>query len=436
MNRLGLYCSRCSAKLPFRYLDMKCGCGGTLLVDYDWERIHRTLTKEVIQTRYPSMWRYKELLPVSNPDCITTLGEGWTPLLRLKAWEQKLPIRQLWLKREEQNPTGSFKSRGFSVAVSLLKELGATKAAVPSNGNAAGALAAYAAYAGIAASVFIPLDCPPLIVDECPLYGAATYLVDGFIHDAAAIIEDGKQEQGWVNVGTLKEPGRVEGKKTMGFELAEQLNWTFPDVIIYPTGGGSGIIGMWKAYHELKAMGWIDGPLPRFVCVQEEGCQPIVDGLTVLGQAAGAGGLSGVAGETTTSGQASEGAVNEQTGRELAGVRAAGASPTGMRVPKPPDLELILSIIAESSGTAIALSKSQIADATRTLGSQGISSSPEGAATWAGLLALCDNGWLRPSDSVVLFNTSHAMKYTQLAHSSQLPIIRSYEDYRKLHLLP
>ncbi|UKS30784.1 threonine synthase [Paenibacillus sp. HWE-109] len=522
MNRLGLYCSRCSAKLPFRYLDMKCDCGGTLLVDYDWERIRRTLTKEVIQTRYPSMWRYKDLLPVSNPDCITTLGEGWTPLLRLKAWEQKLPIRQLWLKREEQNPTGSFKSRGFSVAVSLLKELGATKAAVPSNGNAAGALAAYAACAGIAASVFIPLDCPPLIVDECPLYGAATYLVDGFIHDAAAIIEDGKQEQGWVNVGTLKEPGRVEGKKTMGLELAEQLNWTFPDVIIYPTGGGSGIIGMWKAYHELKAMGWIDGPLPRFVCVQEEGCQPIVDGLIVFGQAVGsggaketttseqvsgdsgqvngdsgqrsepmttaseittnvraggvsgqicepmttasAGGVSGQRSEPMTSEQASEittnvraggvsgqicepmttaseGAVNEQMGRELAGARAAevradGASPTGMRVPKPPDVELILSIIVESGGTAIALSKSQIADATRTLGSQGISSSPEGSATWAGLLALCDNGWLRPSDSVVLFNTSHAMKYTQLAHSSQLPIIRSYEDYRKHHLLP
>ncbi|MDQ0915859.1 threonine synthase [Paenibacillus sp. V4I5] len=401
MNRLGLYCSRCSARLPFRYQEMKCDCGGTLLVDYDLEHIARTLTKEALQTRYPSMWRYKELLPVSNPDCIVTLGEGWTPLLRMQEWEQKLPIKRLWIKREEQNPTGSFKSRGFSVAVSLLKEAGATKAAVPSNGNAAGALAAYAGRAGIEASVFIPMDCPPLIVDECPLYGAATFLVDGFIHDAAAIIEAGKQDQGWVNVGTLKEPGRVEGKKTMGLELAEQLGWTFPDVIIYPTGGGSGIIGMWKAYQELKALHWIDGPMPRFVCVQEEGCQPIVDGI----------------------------ACSQAKSAQAAGVEA---SPTGMRVPNPPDLAFILSIVEQSGGTAIALSKSQIAEATHTLGSLGISSSPEGSATWAGLLALCDSGWLRPSDSVVLFNTSHAMKYVKFGSISALPIIRSYEDYRRL----
>ncbi|NRF89517.1 threonine synthase [Paenibacillus frigoriresistens] len=401
MNRLGLYCSRCSARLPFRYQEMKCDCGGTLLVDYDLEHIARTLTKEALQIRYPSMWRYKELLPVSNPDCIITLGEGWTPLLRMPEWEKKLPIKRLWIKREEQNPTGSFKARGFSVAVSLLKEAGATKAAVPSNGNAAGALAAYAGRAGIEASVFIPKDCPPLIVDECPLYGAATFLVDGYIHDAAAIIEAGKQDQGWVNVGTLKEPGRVEGKKTMGLELAEQLGWTFPDVIIYPTGGGSGIIGMWKAYQELKALRWIDGPMPRFVCVQEEGCQPIVDGTAC-----------------------------SQTANSLpAGVEA---SPTGMRVPNPPDLAFILSIVKQSGGTAIAISKSQIAEATRTLGSQGISSSPEGSATWAGLLALCDSGWLRPSDSVVLFNTSHAMKYVKFGSFSSLPIISSYEEYLRL----
>lgn len=399
MKRLGLYCSRCSARLPFRYQDMKCDCGGVLLVDYDLEHIARTLTKEALQNRYPSMWRYNELLPVSNPDCIISLGEGWTPLLRMKEWEQKLPIKQLWIKREEQNPTGSFKSRGFSVAVSLLKESGARHAAVPSNGNAAGALAAYAGRAGIQASVFIPVDCPSLIVEECPLYGASTFLVDGFIHDAAAIIEAGKQEQGWVNVGTLKEPGRVEGKKTMGLELAEQLGWTFPDVIIYPTGGGSGIIGMWKAYHELKTLGWIDGPLPRFVCVQEEGCQPIVEGMAARGQANRA---------------------------QDAGVKA---SPTGMRVPNPPDLAFILSIVEQSGGTAIALSKTQIAEATRTLGWQGISSSPEGSATWAGMLSLCDSGWLRPSDSIVLFNTSHAMKYAKPGAISQLPVIKNYWEY-------
>ncbi|MBD0380803.1 threonine synthase [Paenibacillus sedimenti] len=398
MNRFRLVCSRCSLTLPFRYNEMKCACGGTLLVDYDVEQIARTFTKEALAARYPTMWRYKDLLPVNEPDCIVSLGEGWTPLLRMREWERKLPIRQLWIKREEQNPTGSFKSRGFSVAVSLLKEAGVTQAAVPSNGNAAGALAAYAGRAGIKAYAFIPSDCPPLIVQECVQYGARTFLVDGFIHDAAAIIEAGKEEQGWVNVGTLKEAGRVEGKKTMGLELAEQLGWKFPDVIIYPTGGGSGIIGMWKAYIELKALGWIDGPMPRFVCVQEAGCQPIVDSLAAGGQAAA----------------------------QPAGVPA---SPTGMRVPNPPDLELILSIVEQSGGTAIALSRSEIASAVETLGAQGISASPEGAATWAGLLASCESGWLRPTDSVVLFNTSHALKYSKLASLAQLPTIRNYRDF-------
>ncbi|NOU62748.1 threonine synthase [Paenibacillus sp. LMG 31461] len=407
MTRMGLYCSRCSMQIPFRYQDMKCVCGGTLLVHYDLESVAKTMTKEALWHRSSSMWRYKELLPVSDPDCVVSLGEGWTPLLRMSNWEQKLQLSELWIKREEQNPTGSFKSRGFSVAVSLLKESKVTKAAVPSNGNAASALAAYASRAGIASFVFIPLDCPSLIVEECPLYGASTCLVDGFIHDAAAIIEAGKKDQGWVNVGTLKEPGRVEGKKTMGIELAEQLGWTFPDVIIYPTGGGSGIIGMWKAYLELKALGWIQCDMPKFVCVQEEGCQPIVEGLRSRRNGADRNALPSV----------------------QAGITS---SPTGMRVPNPPDLDLILSIVEQSGGTAIAVSKQQIAEAGQTLGAQGISSSPEGSATWAGLLTLCDSGWLSPSDSVVLFNTSHAMKYAASGVPDSLPIIKNYEEYLRL----
>jgi threonine synthase len=404
MKQWELYCSRCSVRLPFRYQDMKCECGGTLLVDYDLEHVARTLTKESLTHRYPSMWRYHELLPIRDPAHIISLGEGWTPLLRMPSWESKLSLQRIWIKREEQNPTGSFKSRGFSVAVSLLKEAGATKAAVPSNGNAAGALAAYAGRAGIQAFVFIPMDCPSLIVDECPLYGATTVLVDGFIHDAAAIIESGRAEQGWVNVGTLKEPGRVEGKKTMGFELAEQLGWTFPDVIIYPTGGGSGIIGMWKAFLELKSLGLIDCDMPRFVCVQEEGCQPIVDGVQK---------------------------ITQSTARvtALPSLGRIIPNPTGMRVPNPPDLGLLLSIIVQSGGTAIAVSKEQIAEATQSLGSEGISSSPEGAATLAAMLVLCDKGWLRPTDSVVLFNTSHAMKYAKLEASAAIPIIRTYDDF-------
>lgn len=403
MTPMGLYCSRCSIQFPFRNQDMKCPCGGTLLVQYDLESIAKTWTKESLNHRPSSMWRYRELLPLRNADCTVSLGEGWTPLLRMSSWEQRLQLRELWIKREEQNPTGSFKSRGFSVAVSLLKECGVKKAAVPSNGNAASALAAYASRADIESYVFIPLDCPSLIVDECPLYGASTFLVDGLIHDAAAIIEAGKVDQGWVNVSTLKEPGRVEGKKTMGFELAEQLGWTFPDVIIYPTGGGSGIIGMWKAYLELKALGWIQCSMPKFVCVQEEGCQPIVDGLNMRRKTA-----------------------NNEPSTVLVGTLV---SPTGMRVPRPPDLELILSIVEQSDGTAIALSKKQIAEAGQILGSQGISSSPEGSATWAGMLALCNSGWLRPTDSVVLFNTSHAMKYASGGNLNQLPTIKNYQDY-------
>ncbi|MGG1551613.1 threonine synthase [Paenibacillus ferrarius] len=407
MKQRELICSRCSVRQPFRYHNMKCVCGGTLLVDYDTEQIAKTFSKTALPYRSPSMWRYHELLPVLDEANIVSLGEGWTPLLRMPAWERKLPLGQLFLKREEQNPTGSFKSRGFSAAVSLLKEAGVRKAAVPSNGNAAGALAAYAGRADIEAYVFIPQDCPPLIVQECPLYGAHTFLVDGFIHDAGTIIEAGAAEQGWVNVGTLKEPGRVEGKKTMGLELAEQLGWTFPDVIIYPTGGGSGIIGMWKAYRELKALGWVSCDMPRFVCVQEVGCQPLVDGVSP--PAADPPGTPDTA---------------------AAFKQPVAPNPTGMRVPAPPDLPLLLAIVRESGGTAVAVSKEEIAEATRQLGAQGISASPEGSATWAAMLRLCDSGWLRGQDRVVLFNTSHAMKYAQPGDAAlSLPVLRSYTDF-------
>ncbi|HEY0828840.1 MAG TPA: threonine synthase [Bacilli bacterium] len=399
MSRYGLVCTRCSKKTTFRYNDTRCVCGGTLLVEYDLERIAGTINKTILKTSCPSMWRYKELLPLISDKSIVSLGEGWTPLIRIFDWEKKLPLKQLWIKREEQNPTGSFKSRGFSVAVSLLKESGKLRPAVPSNGNAASALAAYAGSAGMQAYVFIPVDCPPLIIQECIHYGAATFLVDGYIHDAAAIIEEGKKEQGWTSVATLKEPGRVEGKKTMGIELAEQLGWVLPDVIIYPTGGGSGIIGMWKAFHELKTMGWITGDLPRFVCVQEEGCQPIVDAVGLSMQAFPLGSTS------------------------------ISANPTGMRVLNPPDMELLVRIIKETNGTAVTVSQPEIIDAQISIGSQGVSPSPEGAATWAGLLKLCEHGWIDPSDTVVLFNTAHAMKYSSLKTPLVLPKISSYQEY-------
>jgi len=413
MKRFELLCARCSKRYPFRYESMRCACGGTLLVEYDLEAVARQVSKEALGQRPASMWRYREWLPVRDASAIVSLGEGWTPLVRLAAAERTLPLAQLWVKREEQNPTGSFKARGFAVAVSLLKEAGVRRAAVPSNGNAAGALAAYAAHAGIRASVFIPQDCPALIVRESVLYGAETYLVDGLIHDAGAIIEAGKTAEGWVNVGTLREPGRVEGKKTMGLELAEQFGWRLPSVIIYPTGGGSGIVGMWKAFRELQAMGWIDGPLPRLVSVQEAGCTPLVDAL------GGADAASGTA-------------AREERAEARAAHRDGGASPTGMRVPSPPDLPLVADCLRHSGGTAVAVTRDAIARAQRSLGALGVSASPEGAATWAGLLELCDSGWIRQDDTVVLFNTSHALKYALPASGAEAPLIRSYADYVRL----
>ncbi|WP_238357762.1 threonine synthase [Cohnella zeiphila] len=309
-----------------------------------------------------------------------------------------MPVKQLWIKREEQNPTGSFKARGFSVAISLLYKRGFRKVAVPSNGNAASALAAYAGRAGMHAYVFVPKDCPGIIIEECLQYGAEVYRVEGLIHDAGQIIEDGKMEQQWFNVGTLREPGRVEGKKTMGLELAEQLNWTLPDVIIYPTGGGSGIIGLWKAFHELKALGWVKGDLPRLVSFQEKGCDPIVQAI-------------------------------ERGGPVISLSNGISSMPTGLRVPHPPDGNLIVSILRETNGAAVAVSQADIKAAQVTLGTEGISSSPEGSATWAALLHLCDQGGIAPNESVVLFNTSHGIKYLPWNPTETIKTIRSYTEF-------
>lgn len=381
MNKCWLRCVKCSRTSDFQLSGKCAACAGTLIVEYDLEKVRSTLTRENLSNRaIASLWRYHELLPVDALDSAVSLGEGWTPLVRLRALEVKFSQKRIWIKREEQNPTGSFKARGFSVSVSLLAERGISKAAVPSNGNAASAFAAYAARAGIEAHVFLPSDCPPLIVEECKLYGAHTTLVNGMIHDAGRMIEDKKAEKGWFNAGTLREPGRVEGKKTMGLEIAEQLGWRLPDVIVYPTGGGSGIIGMWKAFRELKALGLIEGPLPRFICIQEAGCQPVVDAL------------------------ADKPMADES-------VPESSVSPTGLRVPFPPDLELLVSILKETGGRAIAVTKDEIRSAQQTLGTCGISSSPEGAATLAGLLKLHETGGIAPNETAVLFNTSHALKY-------------------------
>lgn len=396
-----LSCTACGKSRPMGLYKAVCECGGTLLVDYDLDEAKRTMTKEQLRMRSTTMWRYRELLPIGDARHIVSLGEGWTPLIRVRTMERSLGLGALWVKREEQNPTGSFKSRGFSAALSIAKEYGITKVAVNSNGNAASALAAYAGAAGMEAYVFVPRDCPVLITEECARYGAHTVLVDGLIHDAGSIVQQGQRDQRWYNVGTLKEPGRAEGKKTMGLELAEQLNWTMPDVIVYPTGGGSGIIGIWRALMQLKEMGFICEQLPRIVAVQELGCTPIVDVMA--------------------------------SGRSFASMPTEQVTslPTGMRVPDPPDGQLIVSILRSSGGTAVAVSSAEIQHAQEEMGRSGISASPEGAATWSALLHLHAQGWIQPKERVVLFNTCHAMKYWS-HESPQFPVVRTYQDWLAL----
>lgn len=395
-NRFWICCSKCGETFHFNDFRPKCTCGSTLLVQYDLDRVSKEFAVEGFPNRSQSLWRYSKLLPVTEGDPIITLGEGCTPLVPIERLSQLAGVKEVFVKREEQNPTGSFKARGMSVAVSLVKAKGIRKVAIASNGNAAAATAAYSVKAEIEAHIFLPKDCPGRIVEECRLYGAHTFLVDGLIHDAARIIEEGKKEEGWFNLGTLQEPGRIEGKKTMGYELAEAFGWELPDVVIYPTGGGSGLIGMWKAFKEMKQLGIITGDLPRLIAVQESGCQPVVNSFHE---------------------------VNERS--------SLPAAPTGMRVPLPPDLDLIISIIKETNGTAIAVKQDEIMEAQALFGKQGISASPEGSATLAALLKLKDKGHFRPGDRVVLFNTSHAMKYAtcDLSHQDCL-VVKDYFSYR------
>ncbi|MFC0211020.1 threonine synthase [Paenibacillus chartarius] len=438
MEAYVLRCSRCGCSRPFETIG-RCDCGGTLLVEYDIERIGAGLRREDLLSRAWTMWRYRELLPVRDPFKIVTLGEGGTPLLRLKSLERELGLGGLYSKREELNPTGSFKARGFSAAVTLLHERGVRRVAVNSNGNAATALAAYAARCGMEAHVFVPRDCPGLILEECLLYGAHTYLVDGLIQDAGAIISEGVQEQGWFHVGTLKEPGRAEGKKTMGLEAAEQLGWVLPDVIVYPTGGGSGVIGLWRAFEQLKALGWVQGELPRFVSVQEIGCEPVVHGMS---SEAGAGMPEAEAEMPKRDRCAADSppdvgrAAALRPGEAAPGKPAVTSQPTGLRVPKPPDLQLLLDILRTTGGTAVAVSAADIREAAGRLARHGLSASPEGAAAWAGLVQLHEQGWLRPGETVVIFNTSHAAKYWPWKVTKPVPGVRTYEDFVRLRGRP
>ncbi len=384
MNVTHLECAACHLEHKARRLLNLCReCGKPLLVRYDLERASRTLTRESLVARRADLWRYREVLPVENDENIVSLGEGWTPLLRARRLGEEIGFDELYIKDESQNPTQSFKARGMSVAVSMAKELGAQKLAVPSAGNAAGALAAYAARAGLECFIFMPNDTPRANVVECEQTGAQVTLMDGLITDCGAEVARRKDAEGWFDVSTLKEPYRVEGKKTLGYELAEQFNWELPDVIIYPTGGGTGLIGMWKAFNEMQAMGWIGSKRPRMITVQASGCAPIVRAFE-------------------------------------AGKRFADEFPdaetvaSGLRVPKAIGDFLILDALRESGGTAVAVTDEELIAATREIGAaEGIFCAPEGAACLPALRKMIESGEVKPNERVVLFNTGAGVKYLE-----------------------
>lgn len=384
MNVTHLECAACHLDHEAqRLLNLCRDCGKPLLVRYDLKAAARTLTKESLVGRRPDLWRYREVLPVEDDANIVSLGEGWTPLLHAPRLGQELGIKDLYIKDESQNPTQSFKARGMSAAVSMARELGAQKLAVPSAGNAAGALAAYAARAGLECFIFMPSDTPRANVVECEQTGAHVTLMAGLITDCGAEIARRKEAEGWFDVSTLKEPYRVEGKKTLGYELAEQFNWELPDVIIYPTGGGTGLIGMWKAFAEMEEMGWIGPKRPRMVTVQASGCAPIVKAF-------------------------------ENGERFAAEFPNAETVASGLRVPKAIGDFLILDAIRESKGTALAVSDAELIAATREIGAaEGVFCAPEGAACLPALRKLLAAGEVEQDERIVLFNTGAGVKYLE-----------------------
>src|ERR1043166_2997801 len=384
MNVTHLECANCHLEHEARRLLNLCReCGKPLLVRYDLERAQRTLTRESLTGRRADLWRYREVLPVDDDANIVSLGEGWTPLLHAERLGDKLGIDRLYIKDESQNPTQSFKARGMSAAVSMAKELGATKLAVPSAGNAAGALAAYAARAGLECFIFMPDDTPRANIVECEQTGAHVTLMAGLITDCGAEVARRKEAEGWFDVSTLKEPYRVEGKKTLGYELAEQLDWQLPDWVVYPTGGGTGLVGMWKAFEEMEALGWIDSRRPRMGSVQSSGCAPIVRAF-------------------------------EEGARHAEEFPNAETVASGLRVPKAIGDFLILDALRTSGGTAVAVSDEELLAAVREIGAaEGVFVAPEGAACLPALRKLIERGDVGEDERVVLFNTGAGVKYLE-----------------------
>lgn len=377
-----LECTRCSQTYSADELQTLCPSDhGVLYARYDLDRGRDELDRDEVLSRVGGIWRIPELMPVRDPQHVVTLGEGGTPLLPVPRLQKQLGFRSLYVKEEGLNPTGSFKARGISAAVSRAKELGVRAFTIPTAGNAGSALAAYGARAGIPVDVFMPADTPALFKTEIRAYGATGHLVDGLIDQAGALARAHAAEAGAFDVSTLKEPYRCEGKKTMGYELAMDLGWSMPDVIVYPTGGGTGIVGMWKAFDELEELGWIGPQRPRMIGVQSEGCAPIVR------------------------------AFQEGTER-AARWEGAATYASGIRVPAAVGDYLILRAIRESGGCALAVSEAEIVRYSLLMGAtEGIFAAPEGGATLAGLMRLRDSGEVSADERIVLFNTGTGLKY-------------------------
>jgi threonine synthase len=397
-----LECSLTGERYPADTLQNLSKAGRPLLVRYDLDGVRRALHREALATRLQTLWRYRELLPVRRPENMVSLGEVVTPLIPLPRIAARLAKGgEILVKDEGRLPTGSFKARGLALAVSMAKELGVTMMAMPTNGNAGAAMAAYCARAGIKAFVFCPDDTPAVNIREIAMQGAEVFLVDGLIDDCGKLVAEGEREVGWFNCSTLREPYRIEGKKTMGIELAEQLGWQLPDVIFYPTGGGTGIIGMWKAFAELEAIGWIGHKRPRMVVVQAEGCAPMV--------------------------KAWEEGAEHAPRWENAHTFAAG-----IRVPQAVGDFLILRAVRESGGLAIAVSEDAIAGAWHEVAAEeGLLLCPETAATYAAYKQALADGRIRPDDRVVLFNCASGLKYPMPEASRRLKL-GSAADWRQL----
>jgi threonine synthase len=390
-------CPRCHALYRADELLQLCSCGSPLLAHYDLDAARQWLSKPAIQSREPSLWRYHELLPVRDSANVVTLGEGMTPLLALERTSADLQLQHIYMKDEGVIPTGTFKARGAAVGVSRAKELGVRLLAMPTNGNAGAAWACYSARAGIAAVIVMPEGAPLITRNECAISGARLFLVNGLISDAGAIVKRAVSAHGWFDASTLKEPYRIEGKKTMGYEIAEQFRWQAPEVIIYPTGGGVGIIGIYKAFCELQQLGWVDGPLPRLVAVQATGCAPIVKAWK-------------------------EGRATSEPWKNAATVAF------GINVPKALGDFLVLEAINKTNGCALAVSDAEILNAQAYLAArEGLFVCPEGAATLAAARKLRAQGWIKDGERVVLLNTGTGLKYPDTVQID-VPVLQPQDD--------